>query len=296
VSVRSPLWARAYSEYEQRVPDHRGKHRVLRALHEVGVRSGKPFACQMRNGSWLAIRPEEGLLVSETVGWTCFRRREWDPHVEACIRSLLRPGMTAIDVGANLGYFTAVMAQCVGSSGRVFAFEPVVETFQLLTRTVALNADVQVTALRLALGVEEGEIEITYDRRHSGIATMHPDHVSGETQQVTVRTLDALVSGGEVGAPDLMKVDVEGHELEAMRGAVETIRAATPAIVFEYNERAARTAGWTLAQAAELLLSCGAYEFALIDDEGTHPLDPMTFHLEPDEALDPHVDVLARVA
>jgi len=64
------------------VPDHRGKRPVLRALHEVGVRSGKPFACQMRNGSWLAIRPEEGLLVSETVGWTCFRERVWDPHVE----------------------------------------------------------------------------------------------------------------------------------------------------------------------------------------------------------------------
>ncbi len=293
----APLWARAYREYSDSIPDHRGKHRLLRLLHEVGLRAQMPFACTMANGAWLAIRPEEGLLVSETVGWTCFTRRVWDPHVEACIRKILLPGQSAIDVGANLGYFTAVMAQCVGPSGRVWAFEPVPETYELLTLCKSLNDYAHVTPLRVALGAANGSIEITYDRRHSGIATMHPEHVAGDAQRVELRTLDTLISTGEVQpAPDLVKVDVEGHELDVLRGARNTIAEASPLIVFEFNERAARVAGWTLAQLAELLRSLGDYSFSLVDDRGTHPFDPLSFRLERNDSLDPHVDILAQPA
>lgn len=290
----APLWARAYRGYLG-VRDHPGKPRVLRALHARGLRSRVPFACTMRNGAWLAIRPEEGLVVNESVGWTCFRERRWDPHVEACIRTVLRPGQTAVDVGANLGYFTAVLAQCVGPAGRVWSFEPVPETYELLTLCKSLNGYAHVTPMGVALGTANGSIEITYDRRHSGIATMHPDQVAGETQRVQLRSLDTLIASGEVGRrPDLLKVDVEGHELDVLRGARQTIAEATPTIVFELNERAARAAGWTLAELAELLLSLGDYGFFLIGDGGTRPLDPFSFRLERNEALDPHVDVLAQ--
>ena len=122
----------------------------------------------MRNGAWLAIRPEEGLVSNESVGWTCFMQRRWDPHVEACVRAILRPGQTAIDVGANLGYFTAVLAQCVGPAGRVWSFEPVPETYELQELCRSLNGYAHVTLMRLALGAASGSSEITYDRRHSG--------------------------------------------------------------------------------------------------------------------------------
>lgn len=291
----SPLWARAYRGYLVGMPDHPGKRRLLRVLHERGLRSRVPFACTMRNGAWLAIRPEEGLVVNESVGWTCFRERHWDPHVEACIRSILRPGQAAIDVGANLGYFTAVLAQCVGPTGRVWSFEPVPETYELLTLCTSLNDYAHVTPIRVALGAANGSTEITYDRRHSGIATMHPDHVGGDAQRVEIRSLDTLIETGEVQRrPDLIKVDVEGHELDVLRGARQTIAEAAPAIVFELNERAARAAGWTLAELAELLLSLGDYSFFLIGDDGRHPLDPFSFRLERNDALDPHVDVLAQ--
>ena len=236
-------------------------------------------------------------MVNESVGWTCFRERRWDPHVEACIRTILRPGQTAIDVGANLGYFTAVLAQCVGPAGRVWSFEPVPETYELLRLCTSLNDYAHVTPSRVALGAANGEIDMTYDRRHSGIATMHPDHVAGDTQRVEVRSLDTLVSAGEVvRRPDLIKVDVEGHEIDVLRGAQKMISEASPSIVFELNERTARVAGWTLAEMAELLLSLADYSFFLIDAAGRHPLDPFSFRLERNEALDPHVDVLAQPA
>lgn len=290
----SPRWAWAYRRYALTMPNHPGKGCVMRALHGVGLRSQRPFACRMNNGTWLAIRPEEGLLADETVGWTCFREGRWDPHVEACIHRILRPGQTAIDVGANLGYMTAVMARCVGPAGRVWAFEPVDETYELLELCRALNALDHVTPVRLALGATDGSIDITYDRRHSGLATMHPERVGGELQKVPLRSLDALVAAGQVTRPALIKIDVEGHELDVLRGARATIADASPTIVFEVNERAATAAGWTLADAAELLTSVSAYSFWLIDGDCERPLDPFSFRLERDERSDPHVDVLAR--
>lgn len=283
--------------YALRVPGHPGRRHVLRALHEIGLRSRRPFGCRMSNGAWLAVRPEEGLLVNESVGWTCFRERRWDPHVEVCVRAMLRPGQTAIDVGANIGYFTAVLAQCVGPGGHVWSFEPVPETYELLTLCKSLNSFAQVTPMKVALGAADGSTAITYDRRHSGIATMHPEQVAGDVRRVELRSLDTLISTGEVARPpDLIKVDVEGHELDVLRGARNTIRTATPTIVFELNERTARVAGWTLAELAELLRSLADYSFSLIDDEGTHRIDPFAFRLERNDALDPHVDILAQPA
>lgn len=291
----SPRWARAYNRYGLTVPNHPGKRRVMRALHGVGLRAQRPFAWRMSNGTWLAIRPEEGLLAG-TVGWTCFREGCWDPHVEACIRRILCPGQTAIDAGANLGYMTAVMAQCVGPTGRVWAFEPVDETYELLELCRALNALDHVALVPVALGATNGSTGIIYDRRHSGLATMHPKRVGGELQQVPLRSLDALVAVGQVTRPALIKIDVEGHELDVLRGARATIAEASPAIVFEFNERAATAAGWTLREVAELLTSVGDYRFWLIDGDRERPLDPFTFRLERDDLSDPHVDVLARPA
>ena len=267
-----PYWARAYLAYERRAPNHRGKRTLLRLiLHAVSrVRPG-PFGWRMDNGSLLAISPREGLAFAWTVGWTCFQTGRWEPHVERCIRGLLRPGQTAFDVGANLGYFTAVMAQCVGGQGRVWSFEPVPPTFERLRLAAALNGFDQVRPVPVALGDAEGVAKITFDSRLAGSASMygHPQEANGaRQQQISVRRLDDLRAAGAVGRPDLIKIDVEGHELAVLRGALKTIGEARPAIIFEFSEPLARRAGWTLPEAGETIASCGGYRFFEIRDDG----------------------------
>jgi len=275
-----PLWARAYLRYERMTPNHRGKRSLLRLLlRAVSRLGGRPFPWRMQNGAVMAISPLEGLAFAWTVGWTCFQKGVWEPHVERCLRDLLRPGDIAFDIGANFGYFTAVMAQSVGPTGHVWAFEPIPATLDRLRLCRQLNGFGQLTALPFAVGGEDGIADVVFDPRFAGNASIHRDVTGTETESHTVpmRRLDTLVADGVVSPPDLMKIDVEGHELEVIRGARQTIAAAQPMIIFEFNQELAERAGWGLEDLDRVLSACGDYRYFEIRDETLEPIQLATF-------------------
>ena len=289
-TISFPKWAAVYTWYMKNMPS-RGKRLVLNALHSIGLRSGKPFACRMRNGNVLAISPKES-ATPWTVGGYCFLERVFEPNTENCIRRLLRPGQTAIDIGANIGYVSAVMAQSVGSSGKVWSFEPVPSTFQLLRLCPSLNGFAHMTPRALALGASRGSVQIHFDPTVAGWASMYsdPDTHNWECATVDMVTLDALVDAGEVTFPNFIKVDVEGHERDVFLGARKTISQAKPDILFEFNVRSARLAGWGLEEVASLLRQSGDYHFHLVLDDGRcQPINTKSFEVE----NKPHVDIFA---
>lgn len=279
-----PGWARLYLGYERHAPNHPGKRGLLRLLLEAVVLvRPRPFAWPMRNGNLLAISPYEGLAFAWTVGWTCFQTGRWEEHVERCIRELLRPGDTAINVGANLGYFTTVMAQCVGPQGRVWALEPVPPTFDRLRLSVSLNGLEQVRALPVALGDSDATAEISFDPRFAGSASLHGNSSGehSESHTVHVRRLDDLVASGAVGRPRLVKIDVEGHELPAVRGALRTLEECRPSIIFEYAHSHARHGGWKLGELGATIASCGDYRFYEIRDDGFRAIADLATYVPP---------------
>lgn len=271
----SPRWACRYLAYEHRVPNHPGKRTLLRLMlrASAGVRP-RPFPWRMRNGAMLAISPFDGLSFPGTVGWTCFRTGVWEAHIERCLHDLLRPGDVALDIGANLGYFSAVMAQAVGAQGRVLAFEPVPQTFEQLRLCAGLNDFGWMTPLPIALGTANGSVEIAFDPRNAGDASMHrsTSPAGQRAMAVRMRRLDDLVAEGIAQPPALIKVDVEGHELEVLRGARETIAASRPTILFEYAPALASRAGWRLADLRDLVDESTEHDFFLVG-EGLEPLD-----------------------
>jgi FkbM family methyltransferase len=267
-----PWWARTYRTYESSLPNHWGKRTVLRLLRRVGCR-GKAFLWRVNNGTLVAIDPSEG-DAPWSVGWTCFAVGEWEPHLEAFLRRSLAPGDVAWDVGANLGYFSAVMAQCVGPAGRVVAFEPVPPTYERLCQCKLRNGFSQMTTFQLALGAAQGFAQIRYDPRLAGSASLHHENGAG-LHAVTVRVAvcDELVARGMVPPPRLIKVDVEGHERDVLRGARRTLMSCHPVIVFEYNRQAAANAGWTLGELLGYLRECADYDFYGFEHGALGPLD-----------------------
>jgi len=148
-------------------------------------------------------------------------------------QQLLQPGMTAVEVGANVGAHTVAIAQLVGSRGRVLAFEPQLGVFQLLCANLALNAIENVEAHWAALGSAPGLIAVP--RLDSRVRENFGGLAIGAAQQgdqVRLATLDIF----ELPACHFIKIDVEGMEAEVIRGARETIRRHKPAIYAE-NDR-----------------------------------------------------------
>lgn len=153
------------------------------------------------------------------------------------LRQLLRPGMTFVDVGANIGLYSVVAAHCVGPTGKVFAFEPQQSLAGRFWENVELNHLGNVIYEPVALGKTPGTSNLFQVSGHDGQATLRlrPEERSvGPVAVVTVRTLsDVLREHGVVSAHG-MKIDVEGGELEVLEGFQDRMTAAPPRfIIFE---------------------------------------------------------------
>jgi FkbM family methyltransferase len=147
---------------------------------------------------------------------------------------LLHPGMTVVEVGANIGAHTVPIAQAVGRRGRVLALEPQRGIFQILCANLALNGLDHVEPHWAAAGSAEGFV--TVPRLDSRARQNFGGLPIGEAQQgdkVRLVTID----GFDLPACHLLKIDVEGMEAEVIRGARETIARHKPVIYAENDRR-----------------------------------------------------------
>ncbi len=153
---------------------------------------------------------------------------------KAMIRRYLRPGMTFVDAGANMGYFTLQAAGLVGSSGRVISIEPAPENFRYLQRSVELNGYTNTRALPIALSDHAG----TADLQILSLSTAHtftplpPEYSNLPKVAVPIATLDSVVEEQKLERVDMVKIDVQEWELEVLRGATQTLRANPQLIMF----------------------------------------------------------------
>jgi len=147
---------------------------------------------------------------------------------------ILRPGMVAVDVGANIGCHTVFMAQKVAPGGVVIAYEPQRVVHQMLCANLALNAITNVKAVHAAAGAEAGEIIVPEVDYGSG------DNIGGvelggytEGEIVAVEPIDSL----DLNVCHLIKVDVEGMENAVISGAADTIARCRPFLYVENDRR-----------------------------------------------------------
>jgi FkbM family methyltransferase len=162
---------------------------------------------------------------------------EYEPDTCRAIREALRPGAVAVDVGANIGYVTRVMADAVGPTGRVFGFEPNPRLFPLAVRNNARASHVRLFPLGLSDRAGSSELHVSWDSMATG--SLHESYakVSAPASDPTVHRLPVQLAHGSsflkllgVDRVDFLKVDVEGHEIQVLDGLAELI-ANSPTIV-----------------------------------------------------------------
>jgi FkbM family methyltransferase len=159
----------------------------------------------------------------------------WYEYVSSIVwTSLLRPGGTAGDVGANIGAFTLMAAARVGDRGTVHSFEPHPVNAARLQRNVELNGFGHVVIHRVAVSDRGGEAVLHVPAGELAWGSLSRHEAGGDALAVQLCPLDSVFAEAGVRV-DALKVDVEGHELEAFRGAARTIEEQAPVVMFEVN-------------------------------------------------------------
>jgi FkbM family methyltransferase len=176
-----------------------------------------------------------------------FRYGFRDP-VAWAIDSLLTEGDFMIDAGANIGMMTLVAAARVGSTGLVVSFEPSPSTAELLKRNVAVNGFHWVQIDARAVGDIAGTAEMIDFGRGAGLNSFAPERPEhGRTIHVGVVRIDDLVA--KLGVlPALVKLDVEGAELRALRGSGHLLSARETSFIIEVDARHLRRQGGSVAE------------------------------------------------
>lgn len=154
------------------------------------------------------------------------------------LKKVLKPGMTFVDVGAHVGFYTLLAARLVGAQGRVYAFEPNPGIFHMLTRNVEENGYQDIVRLiPKAVSNREGKARLFVPEGESGEATLFPSS-GGKGQDIEVEstTLDSFFAQEAWPNVDLIKVDVEGAEVEVLEGMRELARKSKGLkLIVEFN-------------------------------------------------------------
>jgi FkbM family methyltransferase len=168
-------------------------------------------------------------------------QRRYESDVTWAYPYLLRPGDRVVDGGAHIGYLTLLASRCVGRSGEVHAFEPVPRTFAALQENVRLNRAANVRLNRVALAARAGELEleVPIDPEGEGLLAWGATSVvlrRGPIERAPAQTLDAYARMHRLDRIALVKLDLEGAELGALRGMEKLLGESRIAyIVCELN-------------------------------------------------------------
>jgi FkbM family methyltransferase len=203
-----------------------GLLRVIFSMYYSLCRSSTGEFDYARLGRHVRIRFNARNLQFQSLYAPIFRNG-YEPEVSLLLDTLLPEGGMLLDIGSNWGYFT-LYAASNREKLTVHSFEPLPQSYRDLTSCVEqAGLSSMVTCHHLALSNADGEVFMQIpDGLHSGSAQVS---AQGTAMGVRRSRLDGLISK----SPDFIKIDVEGHEAEVLRGGVETLRSALPFLIFE---------------------------------------------------------------
>ncbi len=219
-------------------------HRIVQYLLKSPKFPGRDYLIEQLP-KWF-IKPAEGPVTLKTqfgfkinldpafdknIENVIFERGVYEQGTVSVLQRFLKPGSVFVDVGANIGFLSLVAANIVGKTGRVHAFEPFPDTFEILEENKSINDYDQLMTYDFGLG-SATEIELIYPENENRGGASIVNHSSEKGVGIKIKKLDDLDFGQRI---NMMKIDVEGFEFEVLKGAEQTIKKDLPILIVEFS-------------------------------------------------------------
>jgi FkbM family methyltransferase len=205
------------------LPYFRGRYRILNALLSDSGRERVPIY-----GAVMELDLSDFVQRNIFIGSYEVEETNW-------VKGVLRPGMTFVDVGANVGYYSALAARFVGTSGRVIAFEPNPSSYRQLKSWIEASSLPQVQCFQIAMSAAPGDL-ILYtppESEHNNTANVCCPWASDwSSTTVSANTLDSFLESSGIEQIDLLKIDVDGYEPYVLQGAEKSILSGKIRAIF----------------------------------------------------------------
>jgi FkbM family methyltransferase len=231
---------------------------------------------------WYAAQYRENSVIKIRLGQAAglFWRRHhryvhsyWIGHYELAVQAALKrevkPGDTFFDIGANAGFFTLIAARLVGANGRCIAFEPARENCASIHEQIELNSLCPCQVVGEAISDIVGSTFFTSATRGSSSAHLGESEAGEHLMPVKVTTLDGACA--RFGRPDFIKMDIEGAEARALKGASHALRHLRPGFLIELH-------GPECERQVKTLLRDADYAFFALDGAPLQPHQTLPDH------------------
>lgn len=201
--------------------------------HDYAATATGIIRCSTNHGFMIAVDPAADKGVERAI----VNEGTYEEGTLDVMRHVLKPGNRFMDIGANVGLMSLYAAKLVGPSGNVDSFEPLPEIADLLSTSATLNGFRHVHIHRLALGSKSGRHKIfRHPEVNRGSASLAWGSPSSEYTEIEVMSLDAWASKNPGNTPAMVKIDVEGWELETLRGGSKFFSSSErPVVCIEFS-------------------------------------------------------------
>jgi FkbM family methyltransferase len=214
-----------------------------------------------------------GLKFDATGGYAGYVLGTTEPDEQEELAKHLKSGHVFYDLGANIGFYATIAARIVGKSGRVYAFEPFPTSVAAIQKNAALNNFTNVEVFSVAVGDKAGETTFFLAENSAKHSLLEVKDGQGKGIPVQIVALDTYIAEKGLRPPDVMMIDIEGAEILAMNGMIETIAKHKPIILCEVH--------WLVDEVEEFIkrvLDPLGYSCTNLSGEPL-PKEPIRYHL-----------------
>ncbi len=164
----------------------------------------------------------EELLINKT----------WEAYETTQFKKNIKTGDTVVDLGAHIGYYTLLAAKCVGTQGKVYAFEPDPHNFSLLKKNITANGFHNVILVNKAISDTNRKTKLYLSKRNKGDHRLYNSNDKRESVTVDTITLDSYFKQLDNPSIDLIKIDIQGSEMKAMQGSKQLLKTNKHLTIF----------------------------------------------------------------